>query len=134
MAAETAWAIVVAAAALAIAAIVAAAVLGLKYLDARAERDALREHRVELLKLLDDAAAQLDEHRRYERGVVAEARILRWQTRPAQRPFQAVLQLRFDKPPETANSTVYQRIVHDALMAVEEDIMQRQLNSELRMF
>lgn len=119
--------------ALALAAGVAAAVLWWKLIDARAEIEALQKHRVKMCELLDEAIEQLDKQSRYEREVVAAAQMLRWQVRPA--PCWGVqFQLRFDKLPETANHTVYRRIIHDALMNVEEEIMLKQQNGELRMF
>ena len=118
---------------LALAAGVAAAVLWLRLKEARAEIEELLKHRAKLRKELDETRGHLDKQSRYEREVVAAAQMLRWQVRPA--PCWGVqFQLRFDKLPETANHTVYRRIVHDALMNVEEEIMQRQENGELRMF
>ena len=120
--------------ALALAAGVAAAVLWWKLVDARAEIEALQTHRLKMCELLDEAIERLDEHRKYEQEVVAEAKMMRWRAQPAPQVYRVQFQIDFATLPAAANRTVYRRIIHDALMNVEEEIMQRQENGELRMF
>ena len=119
---------------LALAAGVAAAVLWLRLKEARAEIEELLKHRAKLRKELDETREQLDEQRRYEQEAVAEAKMMRWRARPAPQIYGVQFQIDFTPLPAAANRTVYRRIIHDALMNVEEEIMRRQESGELRMF
>lgn len=119
---------------LALVAGVVAAVLWWKLVDARAEIEALQTHRIKMCELLDEAIEQLDEHRKYEQEVVAEAKMMRWRARPALGVYGVQFQIDFTPLSAAVNRTVYRRIIHDALMNVEEEIMLKQENGELRMF